>query len=387
MSNLQDQVTQEQDQFITLAQPYNGVDDLFFSLFRVFPLAQVPKEPEALIEFKSKLEDLLNFAEMQEVDVILQDRNEYQSYIIKNLSDFDYGLEFTKAIKDPVTPDLPDVGNFWSIASEPFTVNFNDVYDNILDPIDHRYTAIGNLEPKGQIELPKSNFDSAHHLGSELRIVDRLSKYGESFPFLNENGLLSDAAKADFEQLLMSEATDEELLQFLDKGIDFLKRASDATGISRVAAGVRDGVRDAAGKVAEKTKDLAKASVDKVYDKVKEKGREKAKEKEKDEELRKRDIKELLDKAQDQLDELNAKKIAQDKIKGKTKEDSKAIAAKSAADSSANNAIRTAIEHDDRAGANKLSKEQESVNAEVKDQMKALKDKEASKKLPNKESK
>ena len=391
ITNLNHQVSEEQTFFVTLVEPYNNVDDLFFSLFKAFPLAVVPTEPEALIEFKSKLEDLLNFAEIQEVDVLVQDRNAYQSFRIKSLEDFDYATQYAIHTDKEVTPELPDMGNFWSIANEPFEVNFNAVYDNILDPIDQRFTARGDLLPQGQVDLPDSTFDQRHRLGannqSELRIVDRLSKYGESFPFLNEDGLLSDSARAEFEELLLSEATDEELLTFLDKGIDYVKGAgsmvgnalkavSDATGLTRVAAGARD-----------RAIDHVKEKVDGAIEKTKEKAKAKQAEKDKEEELRKRDIKELLDKAQEQLNDLNTKKIAQDKLKGKTKEDSDAIAQKAAADSTANDAIRTAIEHKEKSGANNLAKEQESINSEIKEMVKELKDKKAGKeqkKLPNK---
>ena len=384
ITNLNHEVSEEQTFFLTLVEPYNNVDDLFFSLFKAFPLAVVPTEPEALIEFKSKLEDLLNFAEIQEVDVLVQDRNAYQSFRIKSLEDFDYGIQYVVHTDKEVTPELPDMGNFWSIANEPFEVNFNAVYDNILDPIDQRFTARGDLLPQGQIDLPDSTFDQRHRLGSnnqsELRIVDRLSKYGESFPFLNEDGMLSEAARAEFEELLLSEANDEQLLMFLDKGIDYVKGAgslignalktvSDKTGLSRVAAGARD-----------RAIDHVKEKVDGAIEKSKEKAKEKQAEKDKAEELRKRDIKELLDKAQEQLNDLNTKKIAQDKLKGKTKEDSKAIAQKAEADSTANNAIRTAIEHKEKSGANSLVKEQESINSEIKQMVKELKDKKEQKK-------
>lgn len=384
ITNLNHEVSEEQTFFVTLVEPYNNVDDLFFSLFKAFPLAVVPKEPEALIEFKSKLEDLLNFAEIQEVDVLVQDRNAYQSFRIKSLEDFDYATQYAIHTDKEVTPELPDMGNFWSIANEPFEVNFNAVYDNILDPIDQRFTARGDLIPQGQIDLPDSTFDQRHRLGSnnqsELRIVDRLSKYGESFPFLNEDGMLSEAARAEFEELLLSEANDEQLLMFLDKGIDYVKGAgslignalktvSDKTGLSRVAAGARD-----------RAIDHVKEKVDGAIEKSKEKAKEKQAEKDKAEELRKRDIKELLDKAQEQLSDLNVKKIAQDKLKGKTKEDSKAIEQKAAADANANNAIRTAIEHKEKAGANSLVKEQESINSEIKQMVKELKDKKEQKK-------
>ena len=384
ITNLNHEVSEEQTFFLTLVEPYNNVDDLFFSLFKAFPLAVVPTEPEALIEFKSKLEDLLNFAEIQEVDVLVQDRNAYQSFRIKSLEDFDYGIQYVVHTDKEATPELPDMGNFWSIANEPFEVNFNAVYDNILDPIDQRFTARGDLIPQGQIDLPDSTFDQRHRLGSnnqsELRIVDRLSKYGESFPFLNEDGMLSEAARAEFEELLLSEANDEQLLMFLDKGIDYVKGAgslignalktvSDKTGLSRVAAGARD-----------RAIDHVKEKVDGAIEKSKEKAKEKQAEKDKAEELRKRDIKELLDKAQEQLSDLNTKKIAQDKLKGKTKEDSKAIAQKAEADSTANNAIRTAIEHKEKSGANSLVKEQEAINSEIKKITKELKDKKEQKK-------
>lgn len=391
ITNLNHQVSEEQTFFVTLVEPYNNVDDLFFSLFKAFPLAVVPTEPEALIEFKSKLEDLLNFAEIQEVDVLVQDRNAYQSFRIKSLEDFDYGIQYAIHTDKEVTPELPDMGNFWSIANEPFEVNFNAVYDNILDPIDQRFTARGDLLPQGQIDLPDSTFDQRHRLGSnnqsELRIVDRLSKYGESFPFLNEDGMLSEAARAEFEELLLSEANDEQLLMFLDKGIDYVKGAgslignalktvSDKTGLSRVAAGARD-----------RAIDHVKEKVDGAIEKSKEKAKEKQAEKDKDEELRKRDIKELLDKAQEQLSDLNTKKIAQDKLKGKTKEDSKAIAQKAEADTTANNAIRTAIEHKEKSGANSLVKEQEAINSEIKKITKELKDKKEQKKPAGKTDK
>ena len=390
ITNLNHEVSEEQTFFVTLVEPYNNVDDLFFSLFKAFPLAVVPTEPEALIEFKSKLEELLTFAEMQEVDVLVQDRSAYQSFRIKSLEDFDYGTQYVEHTDKEVTPELPDMGNFWSIANEPFTVDFNNVYDNILDPIDHRFTALGDLDPVGRLDLPNSTFDQRHHLGannqSELRIVDRLSKYGESFPFLNENGQLSEAARAEFEELLLSEANDEQLLMFLDKGIDYVKGAgslignalktvSDKTGLTRVAAGARD-----------RAINHASEKVDAAIEKYKEKAKEKQAEKDKAEELRKRDIKELLDKAQEKLNDLNTKKIAQDKVKGKTKEDSDAIAQKAAADSTANDAIRTAIEHKEKSGANSLVKEQESINSEIKQMVKEIKDKKKSKeqkKLPN----
>ena len=174
---------------------------------------------------------------------------------------------------------------------------------------------------------------------------------------------------------------------FLDKGIDAIKGAgsmvggalkavSDATGLTRVAKGARD-----------RAIDHVKEKVDGAIEKHKEKAKAKQAEKDKDEELRKRDIKELLDKAQEQLSDLNTKKIAQDKLKGKTKEDSKAIAQKAEADSTANNAIRTAIEHKEKSGANSLVKEQEAINSEIKKITKELKDKKEQKKPADKTDK
>lgn len=368
MSNLQDQVMQEQDQFITITQPYNNVDDLFFNLFKVFPLVQVPEEPEALIEFRSKLEDLLNLAEMQDVDVILQDRNQYQSYIIKNLSDFDYGLEFTKTIKNPVTPGLPDVGNFWSIASDPFTVDFNGVYDNILDSIDPRYTAIGDLEPKGQIELPKSNFDSTHHLGGRLRIVDLLSKYGESFPFLNENGLLSKPAREDFEQLLISEATDEELLQFLDRGIDAVKGAGNLVkgGLEKVGdvLGLTDKGRDRKYELERRKREDKERDEERTAKEKEDKDRKK---------IEKATAKEDLASAKEDLEDVDVEKAAKASVEGNKNDP--ALIDKNNAMSSASKAIKHAIE----AGVNPkdVSKTKQEVSDEFQQIRKDLKSKDS----------
>ena len=353
ITDLNRQVSEEQTFFLTLVEPYNNVDDLFFSLFKAFPLAVVPKEPEALIEFKSKLEELLNFAEMQDVDVLVQDRNAYQSFRVKSLEDFDYGTQYVEHTDKEVTPELPDMGNFWSIANEPFEVNFNAVYDNILDPIDQRFTARGDLIPQGQVDLPNSTFDQRHRLGannqSELRIVDRLSKYGESFPFLNENGQLSDSARAEFEELLMSEATDEDLLTFLDKGIDAVKGAGNLAK-DAIAGAINIGKK--IGDVAGLTVDGKRAKAEKQQAKLDTERakaeREKVKEQAKVDKIKAADdkeaAKEALKDAKDEVKDVSAEKVAKAQIAGEDPEKNDDLKQKTAAFSHADQAKKQAIE-------------------------------------------
>lgn len=382
ITDLKHQVSEEQTFFLTLVEPYNNVDDLFFSLFKAFPLAVVPKEPEALIEFKSKLEELLNFAEMQDVDVLVQDRNAYQSFRVKSLEDFDYATQYVEHTDKEVTPELPDMGNFWSIANEPFEVNFNAVYDNILDPIDQRFTARGDLLPQGQIDLPNSTFDQRHRLGannqSELRIVDRLSKYGESFPFLNENGQLSDSARAEFEELLLSEATDEDLLTFLDKGIDAVKGAGSLIGDGLEKVGDLMGITDK-GRERKKEKEDRKYELKRREEEDKERAEEKEEKKaekaeEKAEKAERKAIeqeraKERLKDAKDDLKDVNIEKAAKASVEGKKNDP--ALVDKNNAVSKANQAIDKAIEVN--VNYKPVSKEKGEVNAKFKEKVKEIK--------------
>ena len=382
ITDLKHQVSEEQTFFLTLVEPYNNVDDLFFSLFKAFPLAVVPTEPEALIEFKSKLEELLNFAEMQDVDVLVQDRNAYQSFRVKSLEDFDYATQYVEHTDKEVTPELPDMGNFWSIANEPFEVNFNAVYDNILDPIDQRFTARGDLLPQGQIDLPDSTFDQRHRLGSnnqsELRIVDRLSKYGESFPFLNENGQLSDSARAEFEELLMSEATDEDLLAFLDKGIDAVKGAGSLIGAGLEKVGDLMGITDK-GRERKKEKEDRKYELKRREEEDKERAEEKEEKKaekaeEKAEKAERKAIeqeraKESLKDAKDDLKDVNIEKAAKASVEGKKNDP--ALVDKNNAVSKANQAIDKAIEVN--VNYKPVSKEKGVVNAKFKEKVKEIK--------------
>lgn len=385
ITDLNRQVSEEQTFFLTLVEPYNNVDDLFFSLFKAFPLAVVPTEPEALIEFKSKLEELLNFAEMQDVDVLVQDRNAYQSFRVKSLEDFDYGTQYVEHTDKEVTPELPDMGNFWSIANEPFEVNFNAVYDNILDPIDQRFTARGDLLPQGQIDLPNSTFDQRHRLGannqSELRIVDRLSKYGESFPFLNENGQLSDSARAEFEELLMSEATDEDLLTFLDKGIDAVKGAGNLAK-DAIAGAINIGkkIGDAAGLTVDGKRAKAEKQQAKLDAERAKAEREKVKEKAKTDKIKadndKEAAKEAIKDAEGEVKDVSAEKVAKAQIAGEDPEENKDLQQKAEAFSHADAAKSQAI----KAGVNprKVTNAKAEKTAAIEAEKKAIKAKEKS---------
>lgn len=385
ITDLNRQVSEEQTFFLTLVEPYNNVDDLFFSLFKAFPLAVVPKEPEALIEFKSKLEELLNFAEMQDVDVLVQDRNAYQSFRVKSLEDFDYATQYVEHTDKEVTPELPDMGNFWSIANEPFEVNFNAVYDNILDPIDQRFTARGDLLPQGQIDLPDSTFDQRHRLGannqSELRIVDRLSKYGESFPFLNENGQLSDSARAEFEELLLSEATDEDLLTFLDKGIDAVKGAGNlAKDAIEGAINIGKKIGDAAGLTVDGKRAKAEKEQAKLDAERSKAEREKVKEQAKTDKIKaendKEAAKEAVKDATDEVKEVSAEKVAKAQIAGEDPEKNKDLQQKAEAFSHAEEAKKQAI----KAGVNprKATNAKAEKTAEIDQAKKEIKEKEKS---------
>lgn len=385
ITDLNRQVSEEQTFFLTLVEPYNNVDDLFFSLFKAFPLAVVPTEPEALIEFKSKLEELLNFAEMQDVDVLVQDRNAYQSFRVKSLEDFDYGTQYVGHTDKEVTPELPDMGNFWSIANEPFEVNFNAVYDNILDPIDQRFTARGDLLPQGQIDLPDSTFDQRHRLGannqSELRIADRLSKYGESFPFLNENGQLSDSARAEFEELLLSEATDEDLLTFLDKGIDAVKGAGNlAKDAIERAINIGKKIGDAAGLTVDGKRAKAEKEQAKLDAERSKAEREKVKEQAKTDKIKaendKETAKEAIKDAANEVKDVSAEKVAKAQIAGEDPEENKDLQQKAEAFSHAEEAKKQAI----KAGVNprKATNAKAEKTAEIDQAKKAIKEKEKS---------
>lgn len=385
ITDLNRQVSEEQTFFLTLVEPYNNVDDLFFSLFKAFPLVVVPTEPEALIEFKSKLEELLNFAEMQDVDVLVQDRNAYQSFRVKSLEDFDYGTQYVEHTDKEVTPELPDMGNFWSIANEPFEVNFNAVYDNILDPIDQRFTARGDLIPQGTVDLPNSTFDQRHRLGannqSELRIVDRLSKYGESFPFLNENGQLSDSARAEFEELLLSEATDEDLLTFLDKGIDAVKGAGNlAKDAIEGAINIGKKIGDAAGLTIDGKRAKAEKEQAKLDAERSKAEREKVKEQAKTDKIKaendKETAKEAINDAANEVKDVSAEKVAKAQIAGEDPEENKDLQQKAEAFSHAEEAKKQAI----KAGVNprKATNAKAEKTAEIDQAKKAIKEKEKS---------
>lgn len=374
MSNAANQVTQERDSFITINPPYNGADDVFYQIFNVFPTAQVPKAPEELLEFKSKLEEFLSFAEMQEVDVFVHDRNQYISQIIRSVFDFENSCEYINAIKDPVTPDLPDSGNFWAISSEPFEPHFNSIYDNVMDIIDPRFTALGNLEPTGNLDLPNSSFDTAHRLGStnqsELRIVDRLSKYGESFPFLNEDGKLSDTAKADFEELLLSEATDDQLIAFLKDGIDAVKSVGSAAKDGVKAVGDALGLTNDGKRRKLEKEELKRDLEDKKEEKLK-KQEDKVTEKERAE-IAKARAEESLRDAKDELKDVEVKKAAKAAVEGNAKDP--ALVDKNDAFKQADKAVDQAI--DAKVSPNSVTNTKGKVKAQFDDEKRKLKEKE-----------
>lgn len=345
--------------FILLQEPYNNVDTTFFELFRSFPKAEIPKEPEHYLEFKAKLDALFADANLAGVDVIIKDAHGQHFTIVKNLEEFEREYQILETLEHSGTPDLPKEGNFWAFSNQPFTLSVKPVYDNEFDEF--------NYSEKQNFELPNSRLDQAHKLsGSELRIVDRLSKYGESFPFLNEDGSFSDAALADIDELLMTEATDADLLNFIRDGIDAVDRvagkAKDAvSGTWNAGKDLAKGAKDAIVKGAKGTAKAAKW-VDKkleITDKAKDAG---AKER----------LKELINKELEKIDDINVPRAAKDEISGK--EDSKAIKYLKTTLSNADGVAKKLTDNGNSGAAKKIDQATDETRKEYKEVKKELKD-------------
>lgn len=325
---------------ITILEPYENVDKEFFDIFGTFPHAEIPKDGESLYDFRAKVEDLLNIAEMSEVQVLVKSSIfEHFNRIIKNIAEFDFAVEEFNALDATNNTESYLHSNLWAISTDPFSpaVGANP-YDNADGPvIPTWYTAMGgDIENDGELELPKSHFNEKALMGSELRIVDRLSKYGESFPFLNESGELSEAARQDFEELL-NEATDEELLAFLKGGLDLAK------DVARTAKdGVKstwEGVKKTA-KGAEKVYKWATKGKREAEEQAKKEAEEtKAKEEKDAEQAKKNDAIDAGKDAVTRLDNVNADAVAEE---AKAKKPGDATEEYNAAKAQANNAVAKA---------------------------------------------
>lgn len=334
--------------FILLQEPYNNVDDVFFEKLGSFPQAEIPKDPAEFLIFKTKVEELLAIANINQVDVYLKDDNGHHFAIVKTLEEFEQEYEILETLEHSGTPDLPVQGNYWAFSNQPFTLSVKNVYDNVEDEF--------NYSEKPELELPDSKLDKAHKLsGSELRIVDRLSKYGESFPFLNEDGSFSDAALADIDELLMTEATDADLLNFIKDGIDAVDRVGEKVG--KLAGKAKDAVVGT-GKM------IGKAAkwVDKKVG-VTSKGQ-------------KEKLKELIAKELGKIDTINVNKAAKDAVAGKNKEDSKPIRHLEKILSNADGVANKLEDKGDSSGAKKIDKAVENTRKEYRETQKDLKAKE-----------
>lgn len=377
---------------IRVAQSAKPIDELFHSLFGQYPEVEVPEDIAIAQDFKDSLNELLIYAEMQDIDVYCF--NQHNEFIIKDLVEFQNALDYFTAVNDPQSEGLPVPGNYWAISNDPFSFGGVNPYDidetylpsNIRAPydndgrsiIDYYETQVQDGEPSPKVELPASNFDEKHQM-MNLTIQSMLSKYGESFPFLNEDGTLSESALRDLEDLMLSEATDNQLFAFISDGIDavnkvggLFKDVADKTGISKGLAKVRDTAGKVVSKTAEKTADVVDKGVETAGKAIKGAIDKHKANKAKDKELRKQDIMEILDRAQDELDALKPKKIAQEKAKGKTTEDSSVLKDYAKAKSQANNAVRTAIENNMNGDAKDVKSKQVAVNNKVNDELKAI---------------
>lgn len=214
------------------------LNELFVDIFGVVTSVDVPEDLDELHIFREKLEVLLGYAESVDEDVILSRSG--KSRIVTSLAEFDFTLDELKSINSIENTDTIDSGNYWAISSEPFVPGdkFNP-YDN-SDPIITKWDTpmVDPWEPVPVTELPKSDFHRTSELsgGSELRIVDRLAKYGESMPFLNEDGTLSKEAMKDFDELLEA-AADQELLAFFKGGLDLAERVGKGAKSALKGAG------------------------------------------------------------------------------------------------------------------------------------------------------
>lgn len=388
-SNLAKSILDEDGVFLTLLHPYNEVDDLFFSLFRSFPLAMIPTDVESLMDFKSGVQELLTLAEIKEVDVVMQTRNANKGYVIKTIEDFDMALDILQTLQQTETPDLPGTGNFWGIADqninyvgidEKYVDSYNKVTDNIHQPFGHSYDldSVDSMISNPELVLPKSNFDQAHVVSKDntldttdaqdpkgLRIMDRVAKYGEGFPFLNEDGSLTEAANADILELMLLEASDADLLTFITDGISKV-----ADGVERTYKGTKAVLKDTVGKALEKRKERKKEEKERAREaerEAKEKEREakeEAKEKEREAKAAEKEAKEkaaedeknakaeaaketalnAIEKAENELDDVDADKVAKEIVVDKT--EGPATEDKKEAFQIANNAVKVARKAD-----------------------------------------
>lgn len=389
-SNLAKSILDEDRVFLTLLHPYNEVDDLFFSLFRSFPLAMTPTDVESLMDFKANVQELLTLAEIKEVDVVMQTRNANKGYVIKTIEDFDMALDILQTLQQTETPDLPGTGNFWGIADqninyvgidekyvEGYHDSYNKVTDNVHQPFGHSYD-LDSVDVNPELMLPKSNFDQAHIVSKDntpdatdvqdpkgLRIMDRVAKYGEGFPFLNEDGSLTEAANADILELMMLEASDADLLTFITDGISKV-----ADGVERAYKGTKAVLKDTVGSALEKRKERKREAKEAEKEKEREakeaekEAKEEAKEKEREAKAAEKEAKEkaaedektakaeaaketalnAIEKAENELDDVDADKVAKeivvDKNEGPATEDKKE------AFQIANNAVKVARKAD-----------------------------------------
>lgn len=343
--------------YVIIKETFGGIDDVFFQQFRAFPKAEIPKEPDNFFEFKLKLEPVLILANDLNVDIFIEDDNGQRRVKFNTMQEFEQNYQILEEIEHTGTSDLPETGNYWAISKSPFIfheVDSSDVYDNPEDG------DILNLDISQKFELPNSRFNHAHSKG-KISIIDRLSKYGESFPFLNEDGKLTPAALADIDELLMSEATDAELIGFIKDGF---------AGVERLGNMVKDGVKSTANAVSKGVKsvsDHAKNSHERKLEKSRDALQ---RELEKEEIKATKGITKRIKAANQKLDDVDPEKAAKAAIEGD--KDSKAIKAKNDALSAGRKVIADA--KDAGFSANSTKAKVKTVQRDFKEAKKELKD-------------
>lgn len=360
---------------ISILPPYNGLEHFFVTEFEAFPVVNIPEDIEDRLDFKDKLINLLAAAAVNDVDVVIQHGEKIR--IIQSIEEFEFSYNQLKEIHKTENTEALHPGNYWAISSDPFEVSSaTNPYDNDVTILPRWVTPLGgDLGGNPEMELPPSNFSDKARIpsGSELRIVDRLAKYGESMPFLNEDGSLSPQALKDFDEMLSEGEADDALLAFMSKGIEGAKSVFDGAAKAGKFVGdmlglTKDGKQN---KLDKEQIKLEREKVKKVREELK--GKNDGTSKITPEEVA--DIVERLglsrDNVKDEAEDLDFKLLAAPKTednaddKKEEAEDLKKVRSDlNALKNSAEAAVKKGVK-----GASKIAKEAEDIKDEIKNKI------------------